>query len=169
MNSSQKDSEAQWPAKRGAGGAVLQGEIVDCGRGFWLGDRMSSGKRIDALRNQNIPHNSRTIDRTVGLNGIVSHKSTDLRRKTYRSAQTVYRLGMRFVKEVQAYAGEVRCDHKKGATYHLHWAVEGPALRMLEWFVPETGVPEVGERALRQVVDDARQLSVTVVILRVPD
>jgi hypothetical protein len=83
-------------------------DVLDYGRGFWQGNRLLSGKRIDALRAQNIPHNARVIDRTVGIDTVVSHKSTDLRRPSYQSPRRVYALGMRFVRALAAYSGEVR-------------------------------------------------------------
>lgn len=131
---------------------------------------MVSGKRVDVLRGQNIPHNSRSIDRTLVPNGVVSHKSTDLRLKSYHSPRTVYRLGMRFVREVQDYSGEIRCDHKKKATYHLHWAIEAPdAARILEWFIPARGVSNEQECSLRQVIDEAKTAGVVVKLFRVRD
>lgn len=146
------------------------GTAINFGNGFWRDDRKISGKRIDVLRKQNIPHNSRCIDRTVGGNCVVSHKSTDLRLKSYRSPQTVYRLGMRFVAQLLAYAGEVRCDHKKKATYHLHWAIEAPdAQRILEWFVPLAGVTSEQEAILQRVIDDSKAAGVTVALFRISD
>jgi hypothetical protein len=143
---------------------------VDFGSGFWREQRMVSGKRIDVLRGQNIPHNSRSIDRTLVPNGVVSHKSTDLRLKSYRSPRTVYRLGTRFVREVQEYSGEIRCDHKKKATYHLHWAVEAPgAARILEWFIPACGISNEQECSLKQVIDEAKTAGVLVKLFRVRD
>lgn len=143
---------------------------LDFGSGFWREERLLSGKRIDVLRGQNIPHNSRSIDRTLVPNGIVSHKSTDLRLKSYRSPRAVYRLGMRFVREIQDYSGETRCDHKKKATYHLRWAIEtSSAVRILEWFIPAKGVSEEQEFSLTQVVNDAKAAGVTVKIFRVND
>lgn len=146
----------------------MQDEL-DYGRGFWLGDRLQIGKRIDALRFQNIPHNARDIDRTVGADTVVSHKSTDLRRVSYRSAARVYRVGMCFVRSLAAYTGEVRCDHQKKATYYLHWAIEHRGPRILEWFVPATGVTMDQEAALIRVINDAKPLGVTVLLLRIMD
>ena len=142
---------------------------LDYGRGFWLGDRLQSGKRIDALRFQNIPHNARVIDRTVGADAVVSHKSTDLRRASYRSPARVYRLGMSFVRSLAAYGGEVRCDHQKKATYYLHWAIEQRGPRILEWFIPATGVTTAQEAALTRVINDAKPIGVTVLILHIKD
>lgn len=144
------------------------GTVINFGRGFWRECRRVTGKRIDVLRGQNIPHNSRCIDRTLVPKGIVSHKSTDLRLKTYRSASAVYRRGMGFVAELAAYRGEIRCDHKKKATYHLHWAVEeADAPRVLEWFVPALGVAVEHEGALKRVVADAKARGVCVELYRV--
>lgn len=143
--------------------------ILDYGRGFWRGNRLQSGKRIDALRDQNIPHNARVIDRTVSFNTVVSHKSTDLRRPSYRSAACVYRAGMRFVRLLAAYDGEVRCDHKKRATYYLHWAIEHDGPRILEWFIPAIDVTADQEAALARVIADAVSLGVTVQLLRIKD
>jgi hypothetical protein len=148
------------------------GEAFDCefGAGFWLSDRRLSGKRIDVLRGQNIPHNAKVIDRTIGANCVVSHKSTDLRLKSYRSPRAVYRLGMHFVRQLCAYRGEVRCDHRLKATFNLHWGVEDPsARRFLEWFVPQTGISAEQEDALAQVIEEASKLDVRVVIIRIPD
>ncbi|HJT66392.1 MAG TPA: hypothetical protein VJ749_08065 [Pyrinomonadaceae bacterium] len=148
----------------------MESEPLDFGRGFWRECRRLTGKRIDVLRDQNIPHNSRCIDRTLVPNGVVSHKSTDLRRKSYRSAATVYRRGMNFVADLVAYEGEVRCDHKKKATYHLHWALEGAEPpRVLEWFVPALGVSEEQAAALKRVVQDSATLGVRVEIYRVAE
>lgn len=142
----------------------------DFGRGFWAQDRKATGKSIDVLRGQNIPHNSRTIDRTVGIDTIVSHKSTDLRLKSYRSPQAVYRLGMGFVKQLASYKGEVRQDHKKKATYYLHWMLDDPGtVRILEWFLPCTGVADEIEVALQRVALEARSCGVTVLLLRILD
>lgn len=146
------------------------GTRLDFGAGFWRECRKQSGKRVDVLRGQNIPHNSRSIDRTLVPNGVVSHKSTDLRLKSYRSPATVYRLGIRFVYELLAYSGEIRCDHMKKATYHLHWAVEAAdAVRVLEWFVPLSGVTAEQEAALARVVDAAKIAGVRVDLFRVSD
>jgi hypothetical protein len=145
-------------------------EPLDFGRGFWRECRRLSGKRVDSLRGQNIPHNSRCIDRTLVPKGVVSHKSTDLRLRTYRSPATIYRRGMAFVTELAAYKGEIRCDHKKKATYHLHWAVEEPdARRVLEWFVPASSVRKEQEIALQRVVDDAKSRGVRVELYRVAE
>jgi hypothetical protein len=74
---------------------------------------------------------------------------------------------MGFVRTLAAYAGEVRCDHKRKATYYLHWAVEGHGPRMLEWFVPEDGVSPDQESALTRLVQEASALGVTVRVLRI--
>lgn len=148
----------------------LSGTVINFGRGFWCECRRLTGKRIDVLRGQNIPHNSRCIDRTLVPKGIVSHKSTDLRLKTYRSPCSVYWRGMRFVAELAGYKGEIRCDHKKKATYHLHWAVEeADAPRVLEWFVPASGVAAEHELALNRVVADAKLRGVRVELFRVAE
>lgn len=144
-------------------------DILDYGRGFWEGNRFQSGKRIDTLRAQNIPHNARVIDRTIGLDTVVSHKSTDLRRPSYQSTGRVYCTGMRFVRALAAYTGEVRCDHQKKATYYLHWALQGHGPRILEWFIPEAGITTDQEAALARVVADAAVLGVTVRLLRIKD
>lgn len=86
---------------------------MNFGAGFWREYRKLSGERIDALRGQKIPHNSHSIDRTPVPNGMASHKSTDLRLKSYRSPRAVYRIGRRFGRQLVCYTGEVRCDHKK--------------------------------------------------------
>lgn len=152
------------------GGVLTQSnDILNYGRGFWEGNRLLSGKRIDVLRSQNIPHNARVIDRTVGLDTVVSHKSTDLRRPSYRSAACVYRVGMRFVRLLAAYDGEVRCDHKKKATYYLRWSIERHGPRILEWFIPATGITTEQEDALARVTKDAIPLGVTVQLLRIKD
>lgn len=143
---------------------------LDFGEGFWRDDRRLSGKRIDSLRGQNIPHNSKTIDRTEGLDHIVSHKSTDLRLKSYRSPKTVYRVGMRFVRELVAYKGEVRSDHHIKATYHLHWMTENPECkRTLEWFIPASGVNAEQALSLERIVADAASAGVSVVLIKVND
>ena len=142
--------------------------VLDFGRGFWQECRRLTGKRIDTIRGQNIPHNSRCIDRTLVPNGIASHKSTDVRLKSYRSGNAVYRLGLRFVRELASYKGEVRCDHKKKATYHLRWAIEEAGVpRVLEWFVPDCGVSSAQELQFERVIHEAAQHGVTVRIYRV--
>ncbi len=143
---------------------------LNFGEGFWREDRKLSGKRIDVLRGQNIPPNSVSIDRTDGLANIVSHKSTDLRLKSYRSPKSVYRLGMRFVRQLASYQGEVRADHHKKATYHLHWMTENPnCRRTLEWFIPASGVADEQWLGLERVVADAAPMGVSVVLLKVLD
>lgn len=143
-------------------------EVVDFGEDFWKRDRRQSGKDIDVIRGQNIPTNARVIDRTLVPPGVVSHKSTDLRRKSYRRPGSIYRRGMQFVKKLANYTGETRQDHKKGATYYLHWALEGPeSKRVLEWFVPLNGVSKDHENALGKVVQDAKEYGVVVRIFRV--
>ena len=139
------------------------------GPGFWKKNRLQSGKEIDAALDQNIPHNAKTIDRTVGQVGVVSHKSTDLRLKSYQSMARVYWIGMRFVKTLVAYEGEVRRDRQKQATYHLHWALEGNEVsRVLQWFVPDELTLQQ-EETLQRVIDDGKLLGVDVQILRIPD
>ncbi len=147
------------------------GEVIDFGRGFWSEDRRSSGRRIDELRGQNIPTNSKTIDRTLVPKGVVSHKSTDIRRKSYRSPQTVYWVGMRFVRQLLEYEGELRQDHRRKATYYLQWAIEGTDYkRVLEWFVvPPAGVPTAHEQSLRRVIAEASALGITVKLFRVQE
>ncbi len=145
-------------------------DVADFGRGFWLRERKLSGKQIDFIRGQNIPHNAKSIDRTIGLSCVVSHKSTDLRLNSYRSPKTVYRIGMKFVRHLKDYQGEVRCDHKIKATYHLHWALEGcDTLRVLEWFIPAARVTSAQEASLIRVVKDASECGVSVKIVRVRD
>lgn len=143
---------------------------LDFGKGFWLRDRRLTGKLIDVLRGQNIPGNSRVIDRTLVPRGVVSHKSTDVRCKSYRYPSTLHRLGMRFVRSLAAYRGEVRQDHRVKATYNLQWAVEGKRVnRILEWFIPAVSVSTAHARALRQVARDARAVGVEVRLLRIAD
>lgn len=129
-------------------------DILDDGRGFWRGNRLRSGKCIATVRARNIPHNARVIGLTIDLDIVVSHKSADLRRPSYRSAGRVYRVGMRFVRVLAAYTGEVRCDHQKKATYYLHWVIQGHGPRILEWFLPEAGIRADQEAALTRVVTD---------------
>lgn len=148
----------------------LIGELFDPGKGFWTAPRLLGGRELDKLRGQNIVSNAKTIDRTEGLSCIVSHKSTDLRKPSYRDAKRVYWLGMRFVRELLRYAGETRRDRKRKVTYHLHWLVEAPdCRRSLEWFVPLAGVPETHEKMLKQVIEDAEASGVEVRIYRIPD
>ncbi|MDO8459161.1 MAG: hypothetical protein Q7T07_19845 [Burkholderiaceae bacterium] len=113
----------------------IYGEVTSLGDGFWSRDRKKAGLLVDVLRGQNIPGNAKTIDRTLVPDGIVSHKSTDLRCKSYQSPRAVYRLGMAFARSVAQYQGEVRRNHKIKATYFLEWAVQrSDAPRILEWF-----------------------------------
>ena len=141
---------------------------LDFGAGFWSGDRRLSGKRIDVLRGQNIPGNSRVIDRTLVPRGVVSHKSTDVRCKSYRYPSSIYRIGMRFAQALAAYRGEIRQDHQRKATYNLQWAVEGHDVqRILEWFIPANDVSADHMRAVKRVVRDARDLGVKIQVLRI--
>lgn len=143
----------------------IYGEVTSLGEGYWSRDRKRAGLLVDVLRGQNIPGNSKTIDRTLIPDGIVSHKSTDLRCK---SPRTVYRLGMAFARSIAQYQGEVRRNHTIKATYFLGWAVQrSEAPRILEWFVPLSGVGAEQELALRQVVDDSAVLGVKVRLFRV--
>lgn len=144
--------------------------IQDFGEGFWKKNRLQSGKEIDQLRGQNIPHNSKIIDRTAELDCIVSHKSTDLRLKSYASLKMVYRLGMKFVRELSEYKGEVRQDHKIQATYHLTWAIESEnCKRVLEWFIPDCELPDIQCSALDSVVNDGLACGVIVKLFKVKD
>ena len=143
------------------------GVLFDLGADFWNKDRRRSGQEIDVLRGQNIPPNSKAIDRTVGISGVVSHKSTDLRCKSYQSPNTVYRLGVSFVNSLANYNGEVRRNRKIKATYFLNWAVEQPhAPRVLEWFVPRQGVSEKQEDAMARVITYGREHGIEVKIFR---
>lgn len=144
--------------------------ILDFGEGFWKADRMRSGKKIDQLRNQNIPHNSKTIDKTAGLDCIISHKSTDLRRKSYLDSRTVYRLGMKYIQQLANYQGEIRRDHKIGATYHLHWATDNPdCQRILEWFIPSYVIPQELYNTLQKVIEEAALKKIKVIIYPILD
>ena len=146
------------------------GKKCNFGWGFWQKNRLASGKEIDSLRGQNIPSNSKTIDRTEGLNIIISHKSTDIRLKSYTHPSTVYRTGMRYVQQLASYEGEVRRDLKKKATYHLYWAVEAEnSKRILEWFIPIDGVDYEHELAISRVIDKAHELGVEVRVFRVAE
>lgn len=144
-------------------------KIISFGDGFWKENRMKSGKEIDLYRNQNIPQNSKTIDRTMRLSGVVSHKSTDVRRKSYAKPNTIYRLGMRFAKELQNYRGEIRRNHKIGASYYLNWAIESKdTSRVLEWFLP-LNVNKEQKKEIEWVVTDAAKLGITVQIFQIED
>lgn len=144
------------------------GKVISLGEDFWSRDRRKAGCLVDVLRGQNIPANSKTIDRTLVGDGVVSHKSTDLRCKSYQSPRVVYRLGMTFVRSLAEYRGEVRRNHTIKATYFLEWAVQRPdAPRILEWFVPMSGVGIDQELVLRQVVNEGAALGVCVKVFRV--
>jgi len=148
----------------------MLGEKFDLGPGFWKKPRILSGKEIDLIRRQNIVSNAKTIDRTESLSCVISHKSTDLRRPSYQNPQRIYWLGMRFVKLLAEYEGEVRKDQKRRISYHLHWAVEKPdSTRILEWFIPLAGVLANQEKAVFRVVQDAKDYRVQVNIFRVPE
>lgn len=148
--------------------AQIFGEVISLGDGFWTGDRRKSGLHVDVLRGQNIPGNSKAIDRTLVPDGVVSHKSTDLRCKSYQSPQVIYRMGMAFAKSVAHYKGEVRRNHSRRATYFLEWAVQrAQAPRILEWFVPSEGISAEQEQALRRVVEEGARLGVEVRLFRV--
>lgn len=139
--------------------------VLDFGRAFWSDPPFRRGKQLDDLRRQNIPHNSRVIDRTDG-HDMVSHKTTDLRCPTYKSGSRVYQLGMSFVRDLAAYKGEVRRNRKIKATYHLHWCIEENGRRTLEWFVPDA-LTAAQEEALAAVVRDALPLGVAVLVFKV--
>jgi len=142
----------------------------DFGENFWKRNRMASGKSIDQLRGQNIPHNSKSIDKTSGLACIISHKSTDIRRKSYTNPKSIFRLGMRFVHDLAIYQGEVRRDHKIGATYHLHWATDNPdCKRILEWYIPASIIPEEKINAIKKVIITAKAHGVKVNIYTILD
>ena len=100
--------------------------FLGLGKDFWARNRLASGNEIDQVREQNIPRNSKTIDRTVGMSCVVSHKSTDIRLKSYLLPGSIYRTGIRFCRELAIYGGEIRRNHKIGATYYLTWAVADP-------------------------------------------
>ena len=149
---------------------ILTFITIDFGGDFWKKDRKASGKNIDVLRGQNIPGNSKTIDRTISLGCIVSHKSTDFRLKSYQPANRLYQLGMHFVRQLVRYKGEVRMDHKIGATYNLQWAVEAEnTTRILEWFVPDFALDNSTEKALLRFIENAKKSGVDVHIYAVKD
>ncbi|MEP7375290.1 MAG: hypothetical protein ABI675_17955 [Chitinophagaceae bacterium] len=125
---------------------------------------------MTGLRGQNIPSNSKAIDKTISDNCIVSHKSTDLRKISYQSAKTVYRLGMCFVTALRNYSGEVRRDHKIGATYHLNWTTENPeCIRILEWFIPDFEIPDECMKTLQRIINEGRSFGILVSIFKVRD
>lgn len=143
---------------------------IDFGAGFWKKERKLSGKEIDRLRNQNIPHNSKVIDRTIMLDCIVSHKSTDTRCKSYHRPESLYRLGMKFVNELKNYKGEIRQDHKIKATYHLTWPIENPQCkRILEWFIPSFLNNKEQELVLSRVIEDGLKQGVQVMLYEIID
>jgi hypothetical protein len=138
---------------------------------FWDRNRLQSGKLLDELLAQNIPFNSRAIDRTEGANHFISHKSTDLRRKTYQSLSRLRRLGKSFVRDLALYKGEVRQDHQLKATYYLMMPPFLPhhesIRKTLEWYVPIQGVSCEQERVLREVEELGSEHSVTVKVIRI--
>ena len=147
----------------------MLGTKIDLGPTFWDVERKLAGKRVDLIRGQNIPSNAKTIDRTVGLSCVVSHKSTDLRCKSYKLPSTVYCLGTSFVRSIASYKGEVRKNHKIKATYFLNWAIESlNSTRVLEWFVPLHGVTAEQEESLRKVIAYGLTHGVEVRVMRVP-
>lgn len=154
-------------------GAIVQfpiGSFYDLGPQFWSRPRMQTGKHIDFLQGQNIPANAKTIDRTLPGGGIVSHKSSNLRLKSRQNLERLRRLGYGYVDELATYNGEVRANHKTKRTYHLEWAVQDRAApRILEWFVPATGVSKAQEEVLQQVCKYAKTRGVQVDVFRVPD
>lgn len=144
------------------------GQKCGLGQGFWKKNRLVSGKEIDSIRGQNIPSNSKTIDRTKGINIIVSHKSTDVRLKSYIRPSAVFRVGMRYARQLATYKGETRRDLKKKATYFLTWPVEAKdCRRILEWFLPLDGVHPEQEQAIERVVNTACEIGVEVHVFRV--
>jgi hypothetical protein len=138
---------------------------------FWDRNRLQSGRLLDELLAQNIPFNSRAIDRTEGSNHFVSHKSTDLRRKTYQSLSRLRRLGKSFVRALSMYTGEVRQDHQLKVTYYLmvppFVTPDEPVRKTLEWYVPIHGVSVEQERVLREVEQFGAEHSVTVKVIRI--
>ena len=148
---------------------TMLGTSINLGATFWEVERRRAGKLLDGIRGQNIPSNARTIDRTEGISTVVSHKTTDLRCKSYLVSSAVYSLGTSFVRALAAYKGETRRDHKIKATYFLAWALQAPeAKRILEWFVPMRGVTPEQEASMQRVVEYGLSRYVEVQILRVP-
>lgn len=147
----------------------MLGTEINLGPTFWTVERRLAGRQVDMLRGQNIPSNARVIDRTVGLSSVVSHKSTDLRCRSYTVPSAVYCLGTSFVRSLAAYQGEIRKDHKIKATYFLGWAIESPdSKRVLEWYVPLHGVTREQEESLQRVVEYGRTRRVEVKVMRAP-
>lgn len=144
--------------------------IISVGKGFWKEERKVSGKKLDLFRGQNIPHNSKTIDRTEGIAAVISHKSTDLRRKSYSRPKSIYRLGMKFVNQLRKYNGEVSRNLQIGATYHLYWAIENEDCpRILEWFIPADNIKMDQAKMIDRVIIEAENLGVSVKIFLIPD
>lgn len=143
-------------------------ECFDFGKGFWHDQPFKRGKLIDVLRNQNIPHNSKAIDRTESLDSIISHKSTNLLNKSYENPSTIYRLGLRFVKQLKMYKVEIRRNNIIGATYHLHWATDNPdCKRILEWFIPDTEISKAKTEAIKKVIEEAELQNIKIDIYAV--
>lgn len=138
---------------------------------FWDQNRLQSGRQLDSILGQNIPFNSKTIDRTDGLHSYVSHKSTDLRRKTYRSLARIRYIGKHFVRVLSAYKGEVRQDHKLKATFYLMVApfVDAGAepIKILEWYLPKSGVTKEQITAVEEVAAYGARWGIDVRVFRI--
>jgi hypothetical protein len=148
----------------------IHNEILNLGKGFWEIDRKLSGKEIDIIKGQNIPSNSKTIDRTLVPNGIVSHKSTNLRLKSYQSTSRIIYIGCEFINKLLEYKGEKRRDRKLKASYYLNWAIDKPeSPRILEWYIPVSGITSEQEKALLKVKKYALENKVILMIIGVLD
>lgn len=150
--------------------SIIIKECFDFGKEFWNAYPLQRGKLIDKLRGQNIPFNSKVIDRSKESDCIISHKSTNLRNKSYQTSASIYHLGRRFVKQLEAYKGEVRRDHKIGAAYHLHWATDNPSCkRILEWYLPHFNFSVHHTAAITKIIEEAQLKNIIVEIYTVKD
>lgn len=143
---------------------------TDFGPSFWKKPRVLMGKMVDVWMGQNVPSNARVIDNTLASGGAESYKSTDLRLPSYRSAISVRRKVKKWITDLSLYMGETRVDNKRKLTCHINWAFEDPnAPRILEWWIPDKGVPPEHESLLAELVSFAAENNVQLRIYRTLD
>ena len=142
----------------------------DFGPGFWKRPRILMGKMVDVWMGQNVPSNAKIIDNTLPNAGAVSYKTTDVRLPSYRNAISVRRMVKKWVTDLSVYMGEIRVDNKRRLTCYINWAFEDPsAPRILEWWIPDKGVPPEHEALLPELVSFAADNNVQLRIYRALD
>lgn len=145
-------------------------EEYDLGPGFWRESRVIIGKGIDNFLGQNIPSNSKTIDKTIGSDAVSSFKSTDLRLRTYQNLLVVRRMVRSWIERLNAYRGETRADNIRKVTFVGDWGDLGPqGQRLLEWFIPSVKLSEELEELLKELEELALGHGVELRIYRIKD